>query len=134
MSEISLGTDRGPHDLARSYWDSEESRDLDRILTHFRPDASWVGPTGDFKGTDEFRTFYEGSSAAFPGLSVTIVEVLGDIQRAAVRWEAALTDPDGRIVSLTGVNLMTWENGLITDLRTFYDQAALPGQWAKSRF
>jgi len=29
--------------IARSYWEPEESRDVDRILEHFLPDATWTG-------------------------------------------------------------------------------------------
>ena len=47
------------------------------------------------------------------------------VHRAAVRWDAVLTDHAGHSVALSGVNLMTWEQGLIVALVTFYDQTAL---------
>jgi ketosteroid isomerase-like protein len=114
-----------PTELARSYWDAEESRDLDRILSHFEPDASWFGPGSDYHGASQFRRFYEDSIAGYPRLEVRIVETLGDPDRAAIRWEADLWDHDGRASRLDGMNLMSWRDGKITDLATFFDTSPL---------
>lgn len=112
-------------ELARAYWDSEESRDLGRILEHFEPTATWRGPGSDFAGSGQFRAFYEASIAGYPRLEVTIVEVLGDLERAALRWSAKLWDHDDREFGLEGVNFMTWRDGRIVDLATFFDPTPL---------
>jgi ketosteroid isomerase-like protein len=109
-------------DLARAYWDSEESRDIDRILAHFTPDATWSGPEARYRGVTEFRLFYEDSIAQFPQLSLTILETLGEPSRAALRWTAILTSLDGVSQRLDGVNFMTFDGGLITDLATFFSE------------
>lgn len=107
--------------LARAYWNSEESRDLDRILAHFHPDASWLGPGRAHHGLAEFQTFYSESIAAYPGLTVTIVESLGDLDRCAIRWYAELTDHAGSRSVLAGVNFMTFIGTRIASLATFFD-------------
>ena len=44
-------------ELARAYWDAEESRDLDRIVAFVTEDAVWVGPRGvSLQGRDQIRT------------------------------------------------------------------------------
>jgi len=107
--------------LARAYWDSEESRDLERILAHFDVDATWSGPGCDYRGVQQFRRFYENSIAGYPHLTVTILETIGDSRRAAIRWRAELQDHDNRVEHLLGVNFMTFQLGVITDLATFFD-------------
>ena len=111
--------------LARAYWDSEESRDLGRILAHFEPDATWFGPGSDYRGAQQFKRFYEESIAGYPRLTVTILEMLGDTSRSAIRWHAELYDHDGHPGQLDGVNFMSFRNGLITDLATFFDPSPL---------
>lgn len=108
--------------LARAYWDSEESRDLDRILAHFLPDASWFGPEGrDYHGVAELQTFYAESIATYPAITITVVESLGDLDRCAIRWHAELTDHAGSRSILDGVNFMTFIDNRIASLAAFFD-------------
>lgn len=107
--------------LARAYWDSEESRDLDRILANFHPDASWFGPGRDHHGVAEFQTFYAESIASYPAITIAIVESLGDLDRCAIRWHAELTDHAGASSVLDGVNFMTFVDNRIASLAAFFD-------------
>jgi len=64
--------------LAREYWNAEESRDINAILSFFSRDARWTGPDGvTLVGHDQIRTFYEKSAAEYPTLSV---EVMGSYE------------------------------------------------------
>src|SRR6478609_6240552 len=112
-------------ELARRYWDAEESRDLDAILDFFTPDAVWSGPSGTVQGRDAIREFYAASAARFPGLEVRMGAVLGDDREAAISWEATFRDHTGRTFPLAGVNLFTVEDGRFSRLTTFNDPSTL---------
>jgi len=115
-------------ELARAYWDAEESRDLDRIVAFFTEDAVWVGPRGvSLKGRDQIRTYYAASAEAYPGLKVTIERVSGDDDEAAIEWSAVFTDPAGRNARLHGVNLMRRSGDRISALTTYHDPDELGG-------
>ncbi|WP_308798206.1 SDR family oxidoreductase [Agromyces silvae] len=112
-------------ELARRYWDAEESRDLDAILGFFTPDAVWSGPSGTVHGREAIREFYAASAARFPGLEVRMGAVLGDDREAAISWEASFRDHAGRTFPLTGVNLFRVEDGRFSSLTTFNDPSTL---------
>ncbi|MFI5693826.1 SDR family oxidoreductase [Kribbella sp. NPDC051586] len=112
-------------EVARRYWHAEESRDVDRILAFFAPDAHWRGPGADLRGQAQIRTFYEQSAARFPGLTVRVGRVLGDDDEAAIEWSAVFTDPAGTTYDLDGVNIIRVENGRIASLTTHNDPSGL---------
>jgi NAD(P)-dependent dehydrogenase (short-subunit alcohol dehydrogenase family)/ketosteroid isomerase-like protein len=112
-------------EIARRYWQAEESRDVDRILAFFTPDAHWRGPGANLRGHAEIRTFYERSATRFPGLAVRIGKVLGTADEAAIEWSAVFTDPAGATYDLSGVNLIRIENGRIASLTTHNDPSGL---------
>lgn len=112
-------------EIARRYWQAEESRDLDRILAFFTPDAHWRGPGADLRGHEQIRTFYAQSAARFPGLTVRVGRVLGGDDEAAIEWSAVFTDSDGTTYDLSGVNIIRIEAGLIASLTTHNDPSGL---------
>lgn len=115
-------------ELARAYWDAEESRDLARIVSFFTDDAVWVGPRGvSLRGSDQIRTYYAASADAYPGLEVTIERVSGDDDEAAIEWSAVFTDSAGRTAPLRGVNLMRRSGDKIASLTTYHDPDELGG-------
>lgn len=111
--------------LARKYWTAEESRDIKAILSYFSKDARWTGPDGvTLVGHDQIRTFYENSAAAYPGLSVEVMRSYGDKHEGTVEWKAKLTAPDGRILDLSGVNIMKRKRNKFTDLTAYFNLGA----------
>lgn len=109
-------------EIARAYWNAEESRDVGAILTHFHPDAVWEGPGSRLVGREEIARFYETSGAAFPGLKVTIGRVLGNDTEAAIEWRALLVDSSGVPHPLEGVNVMSSDGERIVTLRAYFDR------------
>jgi uncharacterized protein (TIGR02246 family) len=118
---VMRGSDSIVH-TARRYWDAEESRDIERILSAFHPEATWTGPTGGvLRGREEIRSYYEKSAAEYPGLVVTIGRTYTHADEGAIEWSAELRSPDGSPTILKGVNLMTQADGLITSLTAYFD-------------
>jgi len=111
--------------LARAYWTAEESRDINAILSFFSEDARWTGPDGVvLVGHDQIRTFYENSAAAYPGLSVDVMRSYGDKHEGTVEWSARLTAPDGRVLNLSGVNIMKRKKDKFTELTAYFNLGA----------
>jgi len=115
----------GVQQIARAYWDAEESRDIGRILEHFLPDATWTGPGRVARGHDELRAFYDESIADYPGLEVRIRGWYGSHVKAALEWCASFTDVRGGAHQLHGTNLIECREGRIASLTTYFDPAEL---------
>jgi uncharacterized protein (TIGR02246 family) len=123
-------------EIAREYWKAEESRDPDRILAFFSPDAEWIGPGIHLRGHDEIRQFYADSAAAFPELDVEVGKAVGDAGEAAIEWSARFRDPDGAERETSGVNIMRTDGERILSLTTYHDPARiapLSGRFAGHR-
>ena len=111
--------------LARDYWTAEESRDIKSILSFFSKDARWTGPDGiTLVGHEQIRTFYENSAAAYPKLSVQVMRSYGDKREGSVEWKAKLTAPDGKVLDLSGVNIMKRKGKKFTHLTAYFDLGA----------
>jgi hypothetical protein len=73
------------------------------------------------RGREQIRTFYESSGAQYPGLIVEIGRTYSSNDEGAIEWHAELTDLDGSVVPLSGVNIMSQQDGLITTLSAYFD-------------
>lgn len=111
--------------IARAYWEAEASRDIDRVVSMFTPDAEWRSATSRRKGHAEIREYYAASAAQFPGLTITAGRVYGNDSEAALEWHAVFTDRGGRSYPLSGVSLCRREGELIASLTHYYDPMPL---------
>jgi ketosteroid isomerase-like protein len=114
--------------VARSYWAAESARDLDRVMDHYNPDATFTAPGYDLHGREAILRFYQESAARFPGLSVAIGPVTGGGSNAAIEWRATFTTPTGSKVFLRGVNVIETGNGKFQHVRVYYDRQELDSQ------
>jgi uncharacterized protein (TIGR02246 family) len=112
-------------EIARAYWRAEESRDTDRILAFFAPDAQWRGPGVERRGSDEIRSIYADSAMAYPELAVEVIRVVGDGDEAALEYRALFRDRDGNEHRLNGVNLIRTDGERIVSLTTYFDPAQI---------
>ena len=118
---MGLHTNATPREVAESYWNVEEQRDVEKILDHYHQDAVFNVAGQRLVGHEEIRTFYESSGAQYPGLKVNIVHEVADGQKAAIEWEAHMTDEAGTTVVLNGVNIVYVENGKFREVRAYFD-------------
>lgn len=109
-----------PVDLARSYWDAESRRDLTGVLRHYAEDAVLRIQGRTYRGKAEISTFYEANFAEFPQLEVEIVHDVTSREEASLEWEAVFTDRQGRRYAFSGVNVVRFENGLLTAVRPYF--------------
>jgi uncharacterized protein (TIGR02246 family) len=111
--------------IARAFWEAEASRDLDRIVSFFTPDADWGSATSRRKGHTAIREYYAGAVAQFPGLTVEVGRVYGDDTEAAIERHAVFTDRGGRTYPQSGVSLFRRQGELIASLTHYEDPTPL---------
>lgn len=113
---------RTPREVAESYWAAECRRDIDAVLAHYHPDATYQDGGGLLLGHDQIRTFYEGSAADYPGLEVAILrEYVGSPKSSALEVSAVLTDRTGRQFRIEGLIAVVVRDGKFVSVRCFED-------------
>jgi hypothetical protein len=116
-----------PRAVAESYWAAECARDLEAIMAHFHPDATFQPAGNLLTGHDEIRTFYVDSIARFPGLECRIVREVRNGNEASLEWEAVLIDHAGVRNPLVGVNVIEVADGKFRSVRAYFDQLSFYG-------
>lgn len=111
--------------IARAFFAAEASRDLDRLVSFFTPDADWGSSAGRRRGHAAIREFYAAAAAQFPGLTIEVGRVYGNDSDAALEWHAVFTDRGGRAHPLSGVSLFRREGELIASLTHYEDPTPL---------
>ena len=115
-----------PREVSESYWAAECRRDVDAVMAHYHPDATYEDAGGLREGAAAIRQFYAESAAAYPGLDVRIVrEFSGPSDTSALEFDAVLVDPAGSRFRIRGVNVVTVRDGRFTSVRSFEDPPTL---------
>jgi ketosteroid isomerase-like protein len=115
-----------PREVSESYWAAECRRDIDSVMAHYLPDASYEDSGGRRVGAAAIRQAYEDSARAYPGLEVEIVrEFVFDDDCGALEFDAVLIDPQGRRFRVRGVNVVELGNGKFVSVRSYEDPPAL---------
>ncbi len=109
-------------DVSESYWEAECRRDLDAIVAHYLPDATFEDSGGVRKGHAELRETYEGFARDFPLLEVEIVhEYIGGTDTSGFEYDALLTDSSGKRFRIRGVNIVVVRDGKFASVRSYED-------------
>lgn len=108
-----------------AYWADECRRDMASMLAHFTPDAEVLTPGGSYTGTAAIAELYQESFTAYPELVVDVTAHFVGRGAHCYEFDATLTDKDGALWGVRGVNVVTLENGLIARMRSYED---LPGR------
>lgn len=113
--------------LQESAWDAECRHDLDALLDHFHPDATFH-PYGGApqRGHAAIRSMTEDFYRSFPELAIDLLSERGNGESsAAFEFRAKLTDTEGKRFDLDGVILVEVEDGKFTFVR-YYEEAPVP--------
>ena len=114
-----------PRDVSESYWAAECRRDIDAVMAHYLPDASYEDAGGRRVGTAAVRQAYEDSARAYPGLEVRIVrEFTFNDDCGALEFDAVLIDPAGTRFRVRGVNVVVLRDGKFVSVRSYEDAPA----------
>jgi ketosteroid isomerase-like protein len=113
---------RTPLEVSESYWAAECRRDVDAIMAHYQPDATYQDGAGLLVGQTAIRGYYEASIADFPGLEVTILrEFIGAPDTSALEVHAVLTDHEGHQSVIEGLIAITVRDGKMASIRCYED-------------
>lgn len=113
---------RTPREVAESYWAAECRRDIDAVMAHYQPAATYQDAGGLLHGHAEIRGFYEASARDYPGLEVTILREFPRMpDESALEVYAVLIDHEGRRFEIRGLNALTVRGGKIASLRCYED-------------
>jgi ketosteroid isomerase-like protein len=123
-SAAALSTGDGistPLDVSESYWTAECRRDIDGVISHYHPDATYEGPDGLRRGHDQIRTGYKQHMSLYPGLEVAIVQDFSRGDYAAIEFDAVLIDTGGKRYRVRGVNVVQIRGGRFVSVRSYED-------------
>jgi predicted ester cyclase len=111
-------------EISRAYWKAEMAHDLDKVMSFYRPDATFTAPGVSLKA-EAIRNFYAESFKAFPKLEHSVQRVMGNDRLACLEWTATLTDNEGRRRSFSGVNLAEVDGERFISVRAYFDRKEL---------
>jgi len=114
-------------DLQASAWDAECRHDIDAVLTHYHPDATFYQPGAPARqGHAAIRELYEDFYRLFPEHEIEILNEWGQGDSSAVfEFRALMKDTEGNRSTLQGVCLVEIEDGTLTSIR-YYEDAPVP--------
>jgi ketosteroid isomerase-like protein len=113
--------------LQESAWDAECRHDIDGLLDHFLPDATFYAyGQPPQRGHDAIRRLTEDFYRSFPELSIDVLgEWTNGESSAAFEFRAHLKDSDGQRFTLQGVLLVEIVDGKFSTVR-YYEEAPVP--------
>jgi ketosteroid isomerase-like protein len=111
-------------ELQASAWDAECRHDFDALLDHFLPDATFhASGSHEKRGHAEIRALTEDFCREYPGCKVEILREYGNGETsAAIEFRATLTDTQGKVSVLHGVQLVEVEDGKFKSIRGYEEQ------------
>jgi ketosteroid isomerase-like protein len=113
---------RTPREVSESYWAAECRRDVDAVMAHYHPDATYEDSGGLRRGHVEVREAYVDSARAYPGLEVRILrEFTETADSSGLEFYAVLIDPAGRRFKVRGVNVVAVRDGKFVSVRSYED-------------
>jgi ketosteroid isomerase-like protein len=115
-----------PREISEAYWAAECRRDVDAVMAHYHPDATYEDAGGLRRGHAEIRQAYEDSKRAYPGLEVRILrEFTFAPDTAGLEYYAVLIDAAGQRFKVRGVNVVTVRDGKFVSVRSYEDPPSL---------
>ena len=111
-------------ELQASAWAAECGHELDALLEHFTPDATFHQSNGEvYRGHTAIRAMTEDFLREYPECKVEILREYGNGETsAAIEFRATMTDVNGVISVLQGVQLVEVHDGKFTSVRGYEEQ------------
>lgn len=128
----------GPAKIARTYFEAVGARDVDGMVACWKPGGSEnISAVGELSVPDGLRGFFTELFTAMPDARMEVLDLVAARNQAAVHWRSIGTfcggpfmgiAPTGQRVEMTGLDLLTIEDGLIVRNDAFSDGAQLARQ------
>jgi steroid delta-isomerase-like uncharacterized protein len=125
--------------VATAYFDAIKERDLDGMVAVWKPGSmDYLYGMADLKVPQDLRAFFGSMFRAFPDFEMVVADMVAYGNKAAVRWSATGTftgeakfqglSATGASVDISGLDLLTIEDGLIVENRAYTDSSELARQ------
>ena len=110
--------------LARRSWEIVNQRNPDLIEEFYPPDFVWHEPDRDVQGYEQAKLFVSSFFEAFPDLSISVEDVIGEGDQVVSRYTIRGTHqgeteeygpPTGRQMELEGITIHRFEDGKIVE-------------------
>ena len=112
-------------DAMARYAEAASSRDVERYVSLFTPDAVQVDPypSGVHKGRDEIRDFIAQSFDACESMTFEVEECHPVADKAAIRFQITLGLEGGATMRIRGVEIFTiTDDGLISAVDAYWGE------------
>jgi len=118
--------------VIRDYGEAIEKRDVEKALSFFAEDSTWVTPEGTFKGKEELKRYLTWSFQSVPDLTITDtgigIMVKGD---KAVYEHIFAGTIEGVKTEWLAICVYEFSDEKIQHLRTVYDRLSTAKRVAK---
>jgi steroid delta-isomerase-like uncharacterized protein len=132
-------TEKTTVELARSYFEAVANQDIEGMLAHWHPDGvGYIHGMVDVRVPDTYHGWFTNFFKAFPDFKFEILDIIGDEERAAVRWRATGTftgpvrfegmDANGASVESEGCDVLTFREGKLVSNFAYTNGAEMARQ------
>ncbi len=103
-------------EIAKTYYNAVGVKNIDGIAKFLHPDVQFSGPLAKLKGKDAVLDATKNFANMFTSLKVRLVAGTND--QVILVYDLEFPEPIGNMSSSV---LMTFKDGLVTNLELFYD-------------
>ena len=120
--------------LARRSWEFVNQHNPDLIEEFYPPEFVWHEPDRDIRGYEQAKQFVSSFFEAFPDMSISVEDVLGEGDQVVSRYTIRGTHqgetedfgpPTGRQMELEGITIHRFEDGKIVEEWERYDNLSV---------
>jgi ketosteroid isomerase-like protein len=110
----------------REYLAAFETRDMERILSFFAEDATWITPAGTFRGKAALRRYLAAEAQMVPSVKITETGIGLVVQGNQAAIEHEIEGPvQGKTCTWLALCAYEFEDGKIQRLSTVYDRLSI---------
>jgi steroid delta-isomerase-like uncharacterized protein len=125
--------------VATEYFAAVAARDTTAMMTFWKPGGyGYIRGVADLRAPDEYSAWFDAMFRAVPDFTFEVVDMVAYGDKAAVRWRATGTfngsgkfeglAPNGSSLDIEGCDLLTIEDGLITENRAYMNSMEMARQ------
>jgi predicted ester cyclase len=125
--------------IATEYFGAVGARDVDAMITFWKPGGrGYIHGVVELRAPDTYHRWFSDLFRAFPDFKFEILDVAAYGDKAAVRWRARGTfngdkkfeglAPTGAQIDMEGCDMLTIEDGLITENRAYMNSMEMARQ------
>mgnify|MGYP001087852559 CR=1 FL=1 len=117
--------------LITSFREAVSSSDVEKVLSLFADDATFIRPEGTFKGKEEIKRSFIWLLGHYSKFTLTEIDLIVTVDKAALEFLAENTTTDGMKQHSLGMLAFHFRKGKIWQVHDYYDRLLVAQQLAK---